>query len=127
MNLVRHLSIKYKVTSATVKKISEGEAHKRGFFGPVYHGTTSEAREHIEREGFKVFIGLERSEDVRHGYLASAYANGRPAPIHHLGFGIYFTTAKAIGKQFNATAPVTGIWTSSTVHSRFKVCQQAKI
>ena len=94
------LKTKYNIIAST-KKISEGEARKRGYFGPVYHGTSPENRDKIQSEGFRVFVGIERSDDVRHGYPASSYALDRPAPVHHLGFGIYFTTAKAIAKKFN--------------------------
>lgn len=83
-----------------VKKISPQEAKDRKMFGPVYHGTTETARQAIKDEGFKVFIGTERSGDVRQGYEASSYADSKPAPIHHLGFGVYFTTVKAIAKHF---------------------------
>jgi hypothetical protein len=94
------LNLKYTVVAA-VTKISLAEAQNKGYFGPVYHGTSAESREQIEKEGFKVFIGHERSGDISHGYQASAYSNGKPAPIHHLGFGIYFTTSKSIAKQYN--------------------------
>ena len=91
---------KYKII-AEVKKISLAEAKKRGFFGPVYHGTSEEGRDKIGKEGFKVFVGTERSGEISHGYQAASYSDGKPAPIHHLGFGIYFTTSKTIGKEFN--------------------------
>jgi hypothetical protein len=97
------LNRKYRVVAA-VTKISLAEAQNKGYFGPVYHGTSAESREQIEKEGFKVFIGHERSGDISHGYQASAYSNGKPAPIHHLGFGIYFTTSKSIAKQYNSNS-----------------------
>jgi len=90
--------------SAAVKKISLAEARKRGMFGPVYHGTDAENRDKIDKEGFKVFIGHERSGDVSHGYEASSYCDGKPAPIHHLGFGAYFTTSKNVAKQYNGNS-----------------------
>jgi len=83
------------------KKISKAEAIKRKMFGPVYHGTHEAARDAISREGFKVHIGSERSGDISHGYQASSYAEGKPAPTHHLGFGVYFTTMKSVAKSFN--------------------------
>ena len=64
-------------------------------FGPVWHGTTSMARAKIEAAGFKIFIGPARSSDIAHGYEAPHL------PIHHLGFGVYFTTSRAIARDFN--------------------------
>jgi len=87
--------------SANVSKISLQEALDRKFFGPVYHGTSETAFQEIKDKGFKVFIGHERTENVKHGYDITNYFNDIAAPIHHLGFGIYFTTVKAIAKQFN--------------------------
>lgn len=69
-------------------------------FGPVYHGTTEERQENIGNEGFEIYIGEANTGEVAHGYLNQPYHEGIPAPIHTLGFGIYFTTAKAIAKQF---------------------------
>jgi GNAT superfamily N-acetyltransferase len=81
------------------------EAQDKGFFGPVYHGTTSDRKETIDREGFKIFEGEEGSGDIQHGYENrgdySTKHIGVPAPVHHLGYGVYFTTKKAIAKQFN--------------------------
>ena len=70
-------------------------------FGPVYHGTTSDNWEKIASDGFKIFHGTERSGDISNGYEVSDYYGGIPAPIHHLGFGVYFTTQKATAKKFN--------------------------
>jgi hypothetical protein len=70
-------------------------------FGPVYHGTTDQNKEKIDKEGFKIFVGSERQENIRHGYQVGHDVNGIPLPIHHLGYGIYFTTVKDIAKQFN--------------------------
>lgn len=84
-----------------VKKCSLQYALDHKFWGPVYHGTTSEKREQINRSGFKIFQGSERSGDISHGYLSQAYYDNIPPPIHHLGFGVYFTTNLAIAKQFN--------------------------
>jgi len=83
-----------------VKKISLQTAIDKKMFGPVYHGTTSDSREKIDREGFKVFIGNDRSGDVVNGFQTSDYYGGIPAPIHMLGFGVYFTTSKTIAKKF---------------------------
>ena len=73
------------------------------FFGPVLHGTSEKGREVIEREGFKVFYGYQANADtgIANGYDDRPYYDGIPAPIHHLGFGIYFTTVLSIAKQFN--------------------------
>jgi len=92
---------KVAILAAPVKKLSLQEANDRGMFGPVYHGTNSENRGKIEQEGFKVHVGEARDEGISHGYNISSYAMSRPPPVHHLGYGIYFTTTKAIGKQFN--------------------------
>jgi len=85
----------------TTKKISKQEVVDKGFFGPVYHGTNETARDAISKSGFKIHIGSERSGDISHGYQSSNYADGKPAPIHHLGYGVYFTNVKAIAKEFN--------------------------
>jgi len=84
-----------------MKRISWQQAQDNKFFGPVYHGTSQENREKIDREGFKVFVGHERSGEISHGYEADDYSGGIPAPIHHLGYGIYFTTSYKNAKQFN--------------------------
>ena len=100
--MLKHIILsRYRIVVASVKKISPQEAEDKGLFGPVYHGSSKENRSKIEQEGFKIFIGKPRSDNTSHGYMASDYSQGKPAPIHHLGFGIYFTTVKAIGKHFN--------------------------
>jgi hypothetical protein len=81
-----------------VVSISQQEAIDRGMFGPVYHGTFE--TESIKEQGFRVPIGDAYSGDVRHGYERSDYHGGIPAPIHHLGFGVYFTTVKKIAQVF---------------------------
>ena len=86
---------------AQTNKISLQEAKDSGMFGPVYHGTTETNRQSIGEGGFQIFEGEERSENISHGYEKSNYYNNIPAPIHHLGFGIYFTTVKNIAKGFN--------------------------
>lgn len=71
-------------------------------FGPVYHGTSQENRSKIDQEGFKLIVGLYGTSGMSHGYENQPYAFvGAPPPIHHLGFGIYFTTLKSIAKQFS--------------------------
>jgi len=85
-----------------VQKISWQNALDRKFFGPVYHGTSEQNRLKIDDMGFKIFMGdTERSDNISHGYELQDYHGGIPAPIHHLGFGIYFTTNKNIAKRFN--------------------------
>jgi len=84
-----------------VKKISLQTAIDRKLFGPVYHGTTSNNREKIDQDGFKIFVGKERSGNVSNGFEFSNYDGGIPAPIHMLGFGIYFTTSKTIAKKYS--------------------------
>jgi len=86
---------------AAMNSISQQDAIDRKMFGPVYHGTTEERQEQIGNEGFKVYIGDAGSGDVSHGYEGNQpYHDGIPAPVHHLGYGIYFTTSKTIAKQF---------------------------
>jgi len=84
-----------------IPKVSQQQAEDKRMFGPVWHGTTSDRKEKIEEEGFKIFIGGEREGNISHGYENSNYYGNIPAPIHHLGYGIYFTTSKAIVKQYN--------------------------
>lgn len=115
---VKHANVKFtlshkeasaqKMISATVfekrarmNRISEQDAQDRKMFGPVYHGTTEDRQEQIGNDGFKVYIGDAGSGDVQHGYEGNQpYHDGIPAPVHHLGYGVYFTTAKGIAKTF---------------------------
>ena len=90
----------YKLAQS-VPKLSPQEIKDSGMFGPVWHGTTSDSREKIQEEGFKIFVGPERSGEIAHGYEKSNYHDGIPAPVHHLGYGIYFTTSKSIAKQYS--------------------------
>ena len=93
------------LTEDKVPTISLQQARDEKMLGPVYHGTTEEKRTKIGDEGFKVFVGAQGKQyghsDVSHGYEFSDYHGGLPAPIHHLGYGIYFTTVKAIAKQYS--------------------------
>src|ERR1035437_8080857 len=91
-----------------LQPISPQEAKDKGLFGPVYHGSTSDKLEKISIQGFKVSVGDERFGDVCHGYQISNYFGSIPAPIHHLGFGVYFTTVKAIAKKFSYGNPQIG-------------------
>ena len=94
---------------ASVPVISLQEAKDRNLFGPVYHGTSGDINA-ILKTGFSpkhsVPTGGIRRIDGRpvgtaHGYPLAQYAWGITAPIHHLGFGQYFTTVKAIAKMYN--------------------------
>jgi hypothetical protein len=105
MNLIQIIREELQGLNEDLNKISMQTAVDRKMFGPVYHGTTTENRENIEREGFKIFVGADRGENIRHGYPGErAYAQGTPPPIHHLGYGIYFTTVKTIAKAFNVNS-----------------------
>jgi len=90
----------YKIYKLASKKASPQQISDNNMFGPLYHGTTEENRGKIEEEGFKIFIGPESSGNISHGYGGSNYHNSIPAPVHHLGYGIYFSTVKNIAKQF---------------------------
>jgi len=81
--------------------ISPQAAHDRGLFGPVYHGTTSDNLAEIVRDGFKIFEGERGMTQISNGYPNEPYGlTGIPAPVHHLGYGIYFTTVRAIAQRF---------------------------
>lgn len=91
-------------SKTNLKTISYQEAIDKKFFGPVYHGTTKYSWEKIHYTGFKVFIGKPSflGGDLRNGYGNNIYGNtGKIPPVHHLGYGIYFTKVKDKGKQFN--------------------------
>ena len=82
--------------------ISLQDAVSKKFFGPVYHGSTQENLNNIKDNDFVIPIGNSREKDVRNGYDNKSYGNtGALPPIHHLGYGVYFTTVKAIAKQYN--------------------------
>ena len=84
-----------------LKRISLQNAKDRKLFGPVYHGTSQENLDKIGREGFKIVKGFYGSSGMKNGYAGEPYGGtGIPAPIHHLGFGVYFTTVLSIAKQF---------------------------
>lgn len=76
---------------------SPQDAIDNEFFHPVWHGTTQEARELIKETGFKIHYG----ESGRNGYMNQEYYDNTPAPVHHLGYGVYFTTVLSIAKKFN--------------------------
>ena len=76
----------------------------KNMFGPVWHGTSDESKENINNVGFRLTYGDANSGDVRNGYGGDAAVSygttGIPAPVHHLGYGIYFTTKKSVAKQY---------------------------
>ena len=86
---------------AQVRSISPEEAKENNLFGPVYHGTNEENRSLISQHGFKVFQGASRTGPITNGFEIFDYHENIPPPIHHLGFGVYFTTRKQKAKIFN--------------------------
>lgn len=88
-------------TKSSLKTISSQRAIDRNYFGPVYHGTTQENIQSIKSFGFDI----NRSKnDPTNGYIDGPYSyvtGNIPAPLHHLGFGIYFTTSLSIAKKYN--------------------------
>lgn len=82
-------------------KVTPEDVKKMHLFGPVYHGTDQKGHEGIGGEGFRVFVGSAAQGNLSNGYLLNNYYGGIPAPIHHIGFGTYFTTTKSIAKMFN--------------------------
>ena len=82
--------------SAAIPTISLSEAVDRGYFGPVYHGTTIDRKTKIDDEGFFVFVGDSGSGMIRNGYSD----NLNSYPVHTLGYGIYFTQSKSIASKF---------------------------
>jgi hypothetical protein len=100
-------------SSQGVPVISKQEAADRKLFGPVYHGSSSidtilktgfdpnrSRPTGVSRQGFRLqAVG----NGIANGYPFDQYAPGMgiPAPIHHLGFAVYFTTSKTIAKMYN--------------------------
>lgn len=66
-------------------------------FGPMYHGTSSDLATII-------VTGFDTSRSVNaasNGYPLEPYGlTGIAPPVHHLGYGSYFTTVKAVSKKF---------------------------
>lgn len=95
-----------------VPPVTMDEVRERKLFGPVWHASSEKGREQIAKEGFKVIVGTSHTDDTEHGYPYDHYGydTGYPPPIHHLGFGVYFTTVKAIAKKFNNNS-MTGLVT----------------
>ena len=83
--------------------VSQQDARDRALYGPLFHGTDATRRAAIESEGFKIFKTYDDfvNRKIVNGYNFDAYYLGVPPPLHHLGFGIYFTTVKTIGKKYN--------------------------
>lgn len=88
-----------------VTQVGYHEIRDKQLFGPVYHGTTEENQSQIAQAGFRVNISGARVGDTRHGYdlndFSSYGALDVPPPVHHLGYGVYFTQVKSIAKDYN--------------------------
>lgn len=82
----------------SIDKVSKQYAIDHNYFGPVYHGTTSENLQSIIQNGFAVRTYL--SAGKLNAYPLQDYYGGIPAPMDHLGYGIYLTTVKTIAKNF---------------------------
>ena len=91
---------------AAVSPISPSQAQQ--MFGPLYHGTRGDLAQ-IIATGFDTSksvaqgVGGWRNTPIgtSNGYPFEPYGfTGIAPPIHHLGFGAYLTTVKAIAKQF---------------------------
>jgi hypothetical protein len=107
----------------SVERISPTEAKSRGLMGPLYHGTMR-GIDDIRQNGFDVSRSIPRGvglgvaqglggsyirDDVpigsSNGYAFAPYGyTGIAPPIHHLGFGVYFTTVKAIAKMYGGNS-----------------------
>lgn len=86
-----------------VTQVGFQEIENKNLFGPVYHGTTDTNMANILKSGFKYEIGDARTGGTSHGYEISDYALGIPAPVHHLGYGVYFTQNESIAKQYQGS------------------------
>ena len=92
-----------------VKSISKQEAIDKKMFGPVYHGTNKNIDD-ILQSGFNVKHSIPQTIDQRgrpvessNGMSFAPYTAGGniPAPIHWLGWGVYFSLVKSIATQYN--------------------------
>jgi hypothetical protein len=107
MELHEILEGRMSLFEAAVPVISPQEAKDRNLFGPVYHGTSGDINTILKTSFDPVasipsHVGLyNRPVGTAHGYPLDQYAWGISAPVHHLGFGTYFTTVKAIAKSYN--------------------------
>lgn len=94
------------ILEAQIPIIAPVEAKTRNLFGPVYHGTTPDNLANIREKGFISF-----NIDAINTYPKEPYGHtGLIPPLHHLGFGIYFTPSKAIARQF-ASGNIKGVGT----------------
>lgn len=86
---------------AAVEVISPQDAVDQKMFGPMYHGTQADLSD-IIATGFDKYRSIPTNTNVTsNGYSFENYGQtGIAAPIHHLGFGTYFTTVKAIAKAY---------------------------
>ena len=100
------MRIREVLTEAAIPVISPQQA--QDMFGPLYHGTRGDLSQ-IIATGFDVAksmpqgIGGWRNTPLgtSNGYPLEPYGHtGVAPPVHHLGFGVYLTTVKAIAKQF---------------------------
>jgi hypothetical protein len=94
--------MKIQLLSEALNTISSEKARSGNFFGPVYHGSSQEKLAVIRKRGFEIFKGEAGQDGLSHGYPDEQYGGtGHSPPIHHLGFGIYFTTSRSKAKRFN--------------------------
>jgi hypothetical protein len=100
------MHIREVLTEAPMVAISPQQA--QGMFGPLYHGTRGDLGD-IIASGFDTAksvphgVGGWRNAPIgtSNGYALEPYGfTGVAAPVHHLGFGAYLTTVKAIAKQY---------------------------
>ena len=85
-----------------IQEISLQQARDMRLVGPVMHGAPSpDVAAKIRQEGFRFEEADARSGGTSHGYDGKqAYHNNIPAPVHHLGYGAYFTFNKTQGMQY---------------------------
>lgn len=89
--------------NSPVPLISPQEAHDTcdQKIGALYHGTLPEVIPDIKEQGFKREEGEAHTDGIRQGYDNMEYGGtGCSPPVHHLGYGIYFTQSKARAKLF---------------------------
>ena len=96
------------LSEAAIPAISPQQAHTEQMFGPLYHGTRGDLKA-ILATGFDTGksmpkgVGGWRDTPIgtSNGYNFEPYGyTGIAPPVHHLGFGAYFTTVKSIAKQY---------------------------
>jgi len=102
---------------AAVEVISPQEAVDQKMFGPMYHGTQTDLSA-IIATGFDTDRSIPSdTNSTSNGYSFEPYGQtGIAAPVHHLGFGAYFTTVKAIAKAYvgNTTKGRRAFYLAST-------------